>query len=54
MGGLKAALEMTGYVGGNVRAPLKAPSEEARAEIRALLNQANEALAGSASSATGS
>jgi 4-hydroxy-2-oxoglutarate aldolase len=54
IGGLKAALEMTGYVGGNVRAPLKAPSEEARAEIRALLNQANEALAGSASSATGS
>lgn len=40
IGGLKAALEMAGYVGGAVRAPLRAPSEEARAEIAGLLRDA--------------
>src|SRR5882672_10617837 len=32
IGGLKAALEMTGYVGGAVRAPLQRPGESARDE----------------------
>jgi len=38
IGGLKAALEMKGYVGGSVRAPLAQPSDEAREEIRFCLN----------------
>ena len=38
IGGLKAALEMKGYVGGFVRAPLAQPSDEAREEIRLCLN----------------
>jgi len=42
IGGLKAALDMVGYVGGAVRAPLKAPSEEARAEIAHLLEDATK------------
>lgn len=40
IGGLKAAMEMAGYVGGAVRKPLQAPSEEARAEIKQLLRDA--------------
>jgi 4-hydroxy-2-oxoglutarate aldolase len=40
IGGLKAALEMQGYVGGAVRAPLRAPDDAARAEIRRCLNEA--------------
>jgi 4-hydroxy-2-oxoglutarate aldolase len=40
IGGLKAALEMKGYVGGAVRAPLRAPEDEARAEIRRCLQEA--------------
>jgi 4-hydroxy-2-oxoglutarate aldolase len=40
IGGLKAALEMKGYVGGAVRAPLGAPEDEARAEIRRCLQEA--------------
>jgi len=40
IGGLKAALEMAGYVGGSVRAPLRAPNDEARAEIRRCLEEA--------------
>ena len=36
IGGLKAALDLAGYRGGAVRAPLRAPGEEARAEIHAL------------------
>jgi 4-hydroxy-2-oxoglutarate aldolase len=40
IGGLKAALEMKGYVGGGVRAPLRAPDEAALAEIRACLDGA--------------
>jgi len=40
IGGLKAALELAGYRGGDVRAPLQPPSESARAEIADLLNSA--------------
>jgi 4-hydroxy-2-oxoglutarate aldolase len=40
IGGLKAALEMTGFVGGAVRAPLQRPSEEGRDEIAELLREA--------------
>jgi len=38
IGGLKAALDLAGYYGGTVRAPLRAPDENARAEIAALLS----------------
>jgi 4-hydroxy-2-oxoglutarate aldolase len=41
IGGLKAALEMAGYVGGAVRAPLRRPGEAACAEIEILLANAN-------------
>ena len=44
IGGLKSAMEMVGYVGGAVRAPLRRPSEEARAEIDRLLKEASEAI----------
>ncbi len=37
IGGLKAALDMAGYIGGSVRAPLQPPNENARNEISALL-----------------
>ena len=40
IGGLKAAMEMAGYAGGEVRAPLRRPSEEACAEIELLLRDA--------------
>jgi 4-hydroxy-2-oxoglutarate aldolase len=40
IGGLKAALEMTGYAGGAVRAPLQRPSDVACAEIAELLHAA--------------
>lgn len=36
IGGLKAALDMAGYHGGAVRAPLRMPDEDARREIAAL------------------
>jgi dihydrodipicolinate synthase/N-acetylneuraminate lyase len=39
VGGLKAALDLAGYRGGSVRAPLRAPDEAARAEIKALLDK---------------
>ena len=39
IGGLKAALDMTGYYGSAVRAPLWAADEPARAEIAALLDR---------------
>ena len=39
IGGLKAALDLAGYRGGAVRAPLRAPDEAARAEIAALLDR---------------
>lgn len=41
IGGLKTAMEMAGYVGGQVRAPLRRPGEAACAEIEALFNDAN-------------
>lgn len=44
IGGLKAAMEMAGYAGGDVRAPLSRPSDEALAEIRTLLNAASTAI----------
>lgn len=37
IGGLKAALDLAGYQGGTVRAPLRSPDESARREIAALL-----------------
>ncbi|HYX28272.1 MAG TPA: dihydrodipicolinate synthase family protein [Pyrinomonadaceae bacterium] len=40
IGGLKAAMEMAGYLGGAVRAPLKRPAQEAIAEIESLLHEA--------------
>jgi 4-hydroxy-2-oxoglutarate aldolase len=39
IGGLKAALDLAGYKGGAVRAPLRAPDESARAEIARLLEE---------------
>ena len=43
IGGLKAALDLKGYVGGAVRAPC-APTAEAREEIRRCLEQAESEL----------
>ena len=40
IGGLKTAMEMAGYAGGSVRAPLRRPNEEAVAEIKQLLGNA--------------
>jgi len=39
IGGLKAALDLAGYRGGAVRAPLRAPDEAARVEIKALFDR---------------
>ena len=44
IGGLKAALDLAGYHGGTVRAPLRAPDESARTEIATLLEAARSAL----------
>jgi 4-hydroxy-2-oxoglutarate aldolase len=44
LGGLKAALDMNGYVGGFVRAPLSPPDNHAIAEIKNLLKEARDAL----------
>ncbi|PYS86376.1 MAG: dihydrodipicolinate synthase family protein [Acidobacteria bacterium] len=44
IGGLKAAMEMLGFVGGAVRAPLQRPSEADSNEIGRLLHQAKDAL----------
>jgi 4-hydroxy-2-oxoglutarate aldolase len=44
IGGLKAALEMIGYSGGVVRAPLRMPDTDARKEIRQCLDDAENAL----------
>jgi 4-hydroxy-2-oxoglutarate aldolase len=46
IGGLKAALEMIGYAGGTVRAPLCSPDEEACEEIRRCLEEAEFEAAG--------
>ena len=40
IGGLKTAMDMAGYVGGAVRAPLQLPDETARGEIESLLREA--------------
>jgi 4-hydroxy-2-oxoglutarate aldolase len=39
IGGLKAALDLAGYRGGAVRAPLRAPDDVARAEIKSVLDR---------------
>lgn len=44
IGGLKAALDLAGYRGGEVRAPLQPPNESARAEIAKLLDDARLTL----------
>jgi 4-hydroxy-2-oxoglutarate aldolase len=44
IGGLKAALDMVGYAGGHVRAPLRAPDDKARAEISRCVKAAEQAL----------
>ncbi len=44
IGGLKAALEMRGYVGGSPRDPLPAPDETALGEIRRCLEVSDSAL----------
>lgn len=44
IGGLKAALDMVGYVGGAARAPLTAPNDAAIAEIESLLLDATAAV----------
>lgn len=44
IGGLKTALEIKGFVGGSVRAPLRAPDDEAREEIRGCLAEAEKVL----------
>lgn len=40
IGGLKFALDAAGYAGGHVRAPLRAPGDDARREIARLLDEA--------------
>ncbi len=40
IGGLKAALDLAGYRGGDVRAPLRAPNAEAKDEIEKVLRSA--------------
>ena len=42
IGGLKYALDLLGYVGGPVRAPLSPPGEDARREIARLLDEVGE------------
>jgi 4-hydroxy-2-oxoglutarate aldolase len=44
IGGLKSAMEIAGFVGGSVRAPLQRPDEAACAEIAQLLSEAMKAL----------
>jgi 4-hydroxy-2-oxoglutarate aldolase len=44
IGGLKSAMEIAGFVGGSVRAPLQRPDEAARAEIAQLLSEAIDVL----------
>lgn len=44
IGGLKAALDMKGWKGGLVRAPLLMPDEAARSEIRQCLEEAEQAM----------
>ena len=44
IGGLKTALDLVGYEGGYVRAPLRMPDERAREEINELWRDAGEAM----------
>jgi len=44
IGGLKTAIEMAGFAGGSVRAPLQTPGESAAREIAQMLEQANDSL----------
>lgn len=44
IGGLKAAMEMVGFAGGAVRAPLQRPSEAAAAEIASLISEATDSV----------
>ena len=44
IGGLKAGLDMIGYAGGQVRAPLSAADDDARAEIHRCLKGTQQAL----------
>lgn len=44
IGGLKAALDLAGYHGGTVRAPLRSPDANAREEIALLLNDVQKVL----------
>jgi 4-hydroxy-2-oxoglutarate aldolase len=44
IGGLKTALDLSGYEGGYVRAPLRMPAEDAREEIAELLIAPGEAI----------
>jgi 4-hydroxy-2-oxoglutarate aldolase len=44
IGGLKAALDIRGYIGGLPRAPLQPPDEAARQEIRQFLEEADNAI----------
>jgi len=44
IGGLKTAMEMAGFVGGGVRAPLQRPDDAAVTEIAQLLDQAKQVL----------
>jgi 4-hydroxy-2-oxoglutarate aldolase len=48
IGGLKAALDIVGYAGGGVRAPLEAPGEDARLELIRLLEEAARPFEGDA------
>jgi 4-hydroxy-2-oxoglutarate aldolase len=45
IGGLKVALDMIGYAGGIVRAPLRSPNQEARRDIQRMLSEAGLLLA---------
>ncbi|HEY5885665.1 MAG TPA: dihydrodipicolinate synthase family protein [Pyrinomonadaceae bacterium] len=44
VGGLKVAMDLAGYEGGYVRAPLKMPDAQAREAIARMLSEANEAF----------
>jgi 4-hydroxy-2-oxoglutarate aldolase len=44
IGGLKAALDIRGYIGGLPRAPLQPPDEAARQEIRQFLEEADNSI----------
>jgi dihydrodipicolinate synthase/N-acetylneuraminate lyase len=50
IGGLKSAMEMAGYVGGPVRAPLRRPNEAAVEEIASLLSKCAVSSPGAAAS----